>query len=141
MRGGDPLGQRGKRGAGALVTRVLRLRAGAGVPRGISRAAARTLVAVGLGCAIAGCAAVAAPPPVVAPVKVEVPVLRQIPCPLPRLSDPALPLAALRLDSPPADTIRAYAASVAILKGAVRQRDALLAGCAEPATTVTEKAR
>lgn len=107
----------------------------------LSRAAARTLVALGLGCAIAGCAAAAAPLPPVAPVKVEVPVLRQVPCPLPHLSDPELPLAALRPDSPPADTIHAYAASVVILKGAVRERDALLAGCARPNKKIAERPR
>jgi hypothetical protein len=123
-----------------MVTRFLRLRA-SDAPRSFSRAAARTLVALGLGLAITGCAAVATPPPPVAPVKVEVPVLRQIPCPLPKLDDPALPLAALTLDSPPADTVRAYAASVAILKGAVRERDALLAGCARPHKKLAEKAR
>lgn len=116
-------------------------RCASGAPRRFSRAAARTLVAAGLGCALAGCAAGAAAPPLATPVKVEVPVLQQVPCPLPRLDDPALPLAALKLDSPPADTMRAYAASVAILKGAVRERDALLAGCAQVTMSKTEKAR
>jgi hypothetical protein len=60
---------------------------------------------------------------------VQVPVLHETPCPAPTLGDPALPLAGLRPESPPADTIRAYAAAVAILKGAVRERDAVLAGC------------
>lgn len=123
-----------------MVTRFPGPQAGDTVRR-LYRAAARTLVALGLGCAIAGCAAAAAPPPPVAPVKVEVPILRQVPCPLPHLSDPELPLAALRLDSPPADTIRAYAATVVILKGAVRERDALLAGCAQPNQKLAEKAR
>jgi hypothetical protein len=124
-----------------MVTVFLTRCAGADAPRRFSRAAARTLVAAGLGCALAGCAAGAAPPPPAAPVKVEVPVLRQVPCPLPRLADPALPLAALKLDSPPADTMRAYAAAVAILKGAVRERDALLAGCARVTAAETEEAR
>jgi hypothetical protein len=124
-----------------MVTRRLSTGACADLPRRISRAGLQALVALALGCAITGCAAAALPPPPVAPVKVEVPVLRQIPCPLPRLEDPALPLAALSLDSPPADTIRAYAASVAILKGAVRERDALLAGCAQPTGKVAEKTR
>ena len=57
---------------------------------------------------------------------VQVPVLHETPCPAPALADPALPLAGLRPESPPADTMRAYAAAVAILKGAVRERDARL---------------
>ncbi|HEY2526084.1 MAG TPA: hypothetical protein VGI29_13550 [Candidatus Binataceae bacterium] len=61
---------------------------------------------------------------------VQVPVLHETPCPAPALADPTLPLAALKPQSPPADTMRAYAAAVAILKGAVRERDAVLAGCA-----------
>lgn len=113
-----------------MVSRGFKRGAGAAAPRRFSRAAARTLVAAGLGCALAGCAAGAAAPPPAAPVRVEVPVLHEVPCPLPHLDDPALPLGALTPDSPPADTIRAYAAAVAILKGAVRERDALLAGCA-----------
>lgn len=123
-----------------MVTHFPGLRADDAARR-LSRAAARTLVAVGLGCAIAGCAAAAAPPPPMAPVKVEVPVLRQVPCPLPHLDNPELPLGALSLDSPPSDTIRAYAASVAILKGAVRERDALLAGCARPNKKIAERPR
>ena len=84
-----------------------------------------------LACAleIAGCAAGARPAPP-APLMVQVPVLHQTPCPAPTLAPPALPLAGLEAGSPPADTIRAYAAAVAILKGAVRERDAVLAGCA-----------
>ncbi|HVB81417.1 MAG TPA: hypothetical protein VNE82_15905 [Candidatus Binataceae bacterium] len=85
---------------------------------------------------IAGCAAAAGPAPAVRPVMVQVPVLHETPCAPPTLADPALPLAGLRPSSPPADTMRAYAAAVAILKGAVRERDAVLAGCAraEPAS-------
>ena len=79
--------------------------------------------------ALAGCAAGAAPAPTVRPLMVQVPVLHETPCPAPALTDPALPLAGLQPESPPADTMRAYAAAVAILKGAVRERDAVLAGC------------
>ena len=68
--------------------------------------------------------------PTVRPLMVQVPVLHETPCPAPALADPALPIAGLVPASPPADTMRAYAAAVAILKGAVRERDAVLAGCA-----------
>ncbi|HZO81154.1 MAG TPA: hypothetical protein VFB33_05620 [Candidatus Binataceae bacterium] len=131
------MGQRAEREAGAMVICGWQRRARAQAPRRLSRAAARTLVAAGLGCAMAGCAAGAAAPLPAAPVRVEVPLLRQVPCPLPRLAHPTLPLGALTAGSPPADTIRAYAASVAILKGAVREREALLAGCARAAATAS----
>lgn len=93
-----------------------------------ARKSVTRLAALACALAIAGCAAgaPAAPPPLM----VQVPVLHQTPCPAPTLTPPALPLAGLEAGSPPADTIRAYAAAVAILKGAVRQRDAVLAGCA-----------
>ena len=42
-------------------------------------------------------------------------------------------MAELKRGTAPADTIRAYAATVVILKAAVRERDAVLAGCAKPA--------
>jgi len=80
--------------------------------------------------AIAGCAAAAAPAPAVRPLMVQVPVLHETPCPVPALEHPVLPIAGLKPSSPPADTMRAYAAAVAILKGAVRERDAVLEGCA-----------
>ena len=80
--------------------------------------------------AIAGCAAGAPSAPAVRPLMVQVPVLHETPCPAPAFADPALPIAGLKPQSPPADTMRAYAAAVAILKGAVRERDAVLAGCA-----------
>ena len=67
--------------------------------------------------ALAGCAAGAGPAPTVRPLMVQVPVLHETPCPVPALADPALPLAGVGPESPPADTMRAYAAAVAILKG------------------------
>ena len=82
---------------------------------------------------LAGCAS---SPPAIAPavpVTVKVPILRTLPCDPPRLGRPALPIAALQPASPPADTIRAYAATVVILKGVVADRDAALAGCAASA--------
>ena len=79
------------------------------------------------------CNAAAAPAPVMRPLMVRVPVLHETPCSTPALADPALPVAGLTPASAPADTMRAYAAAVAILKGAVRERDAVLAGCARAA--------
>ncbi len=54
---------------------------------------------------------------------------------------PALPIAALDDNSAPADTVRAYAATVAILKGAVGARDALLGGCIAPAPPAEREPR
>jgi hypothetical protein len=79
--------------------------------------------------ALAGCTVGAGPAATVRPLMVQVPVLHETPCPVPALADPALPLAGVGPESAPADTMRAYAAAVAILKGAVRERDAVLAGC------------
>lgn len=68
------------------------------------------------------------------PVEVEVPVIEPVYCQPPPSRRPALPIAALTAASAPADTLRAYAATVILLKGLVRERDALIAGCAEPAS-------
>ncbi|MGZ6228134.1 MAG: hypothetical protein ACXWNE_08395, partial [Candidatus Binataceae bacterium] len=96
-----------------------------------ARRSVTRLAAFACALAIAGCAAGApAAPPPPPPLMVQVPVLHQTPCPAPTLARPPLPIAGLKAGSPPADTIRAYAAAVAILKGAVRERDAVLAGCA-----------
>jgi hypothetical protein len=83
---------------------------------------------VAMTAAIAGCAG-AEPAPTVQPLMVQVPVLHETLCPVPVLTHPALPIAGLKPGSSPADTMRAYAAAVTILKGAVRERDAVLAGC------------
>jgi hypothetical protein len=98
-------------------------------PRALCRAGSFGAIAA-IATAIAGCAAAAAPAPAVRPLMVQVPVLHETPCPVPALEHPVLPIAGLKPGSPPADTMRAYAAAVAILKGAVRERDAVLAGCA-----------
>jgi hypothetical protein len=85
---------------------------------------------------LAGCAL--SPPGIVAPatpVEVSVPVYEPVYCPAPPLANPRLPIAGLTPQSPPADTLRAYAASIVLLKAAVRQLDDVLEGCAEPAAT------
>lgn len=76
------------------------------------------------------------PPPaevVTANVPVEVPVY----CKVPQLTRPQLPIASLTDASSAADCVRGYAASVALLKAAVIERDSILAGCAAPASVTT----
>jgi hypothetical protein len=65
-------------------------------------------------------------------VEVRVPVYEPVYCGSGTPARPALPIAGLNPNSRPAETIKAYAASVALLKGAVIQLDSLLAGCAGP---------
>ena len=79
----------------------------------------------------AGCAGTA--PPILTPIEVQVPIATPIYCRVAKLDKPGLPIADLKSDSAPQDTIRAYAATVAILKGAVTERDLSIAGCAAPA--------
>ena len=82
---------------------------------------------------LAGCAL--SPPffgPPAAPLEVDVPVLEPVYCQVSPPARPALPIATLTAGSPPADTLRAYAATVILLKGLVRERDALIAGCSQP---------
>ncbi len=67
------------------------------------------------------------------PVEVKVPVYEPVYCTPPSLANPRLPISALTPASQPADTIRAYAASVVLLKGAVRELDSIIEGCEEPA--------
>jgi hypothetical protein len=88
---------------------------------------------------IYGCAAEPAPP-ILTPVEVKLPIATPVYCEVGKLDKPALPIATLKVDSVPDDTIRAYAATVAILKGAVAQRDLMLAGCAAPANVGSEDA-
>jgi hypothetical protein len=78
-----------------------------------------------------GCAAA---PPItrVEPVEVKTPVLDPVYCRPPALVRPQLPVARLMATAAPADTIRAYAATIVILKAAVRERDEIIAGCAAP---------
>jgi hypothetical protein len=72
------------------------------------------------------------------PVEVEVPVIEPVYCQAGKGSRPALPIATLSATSAPADTIRAYAATVIVLKGLVRERDTIIAGCSEPANAPSE---
>jgi len=81
---------------------------------------------------ISGCAA-EQPQPILTPIEVKVPVATPVYCQVAKLDKPELPISALKTDSAPADTIRAYAATVAILKGAVLQRELAIEGCAAPA--------
>ncbi len=75
------------------------------------------------------------------------PLLVSVPVPAPPMwcvtevpARPALPIAKLSDGSAPADTIRAYAASIVLLKSAVVERDELIAGCAPPAAAGAEAA-
>lgn len=67
------------------------------------------------------------------PLEVQVPVTEPVYCRAHAGAPPELPIASLTAASAPADTMRAYAATVILLKGLVRERDALIAGCAAPA--------
>ncbi len=109
------MGQRAGGGAGRMVTR-----------RGAVVALASMALAMLWSCAVAP------PNPPARPVMVNVPVPTPVYCDAPELQKPALALAALTPDSPPADTIRAYAASVELLKGAVIERDKIIDGCRRP---------
>jgi hypothetical protein len=88
--------------------------------------------------AISGCTTQS--PPILTPVPVEVPIATPVYCEAASLQKPALPIATLKAESPPADTLRAYAATVAVLKGAVQERDLVIAGCAAPVGNVESPA-
>ena len=66
------------------------------------------------------------------PMEVQEPVYEPVYCQPEETAPPALPIASLTSKSAPADTMRAYVESVILLKALVRDRDALIAGCAEP---------
>lgn len=84
---------------------------------------------------LAGCALAPPSPPASIPVEVRVPIYQPVYCASGPVGRPELPIGRLAPNSTPAATVKAYAATVAILKGAVLQRDALLAGCAGPVAT------
>ena len=88
-------------------------------------------VAVGLAMlSLAGCAA----SPAVRTQVVRVPVPIVQPCPAPSVpARPALPIAHLAATSSPAQVMRAYAVSVAVLEGYAEQLEALLGVRREPA--------
>ena len=97
----------------------------------------KRLAAVLIMLTLSGCAA-QPQAPILTPVEVKVPVAVPVYCNVANLAKPELPLATLKADSAPDDTIRAYAATVAVLKGAVRERDLLIAGCAAPPLDETD---
>ncbi len=111
------------------------------------RASGRVVVMVKIGCLIAVTLAAAAGcagqprNPAFTPIEVKIPVATPVYCELAKLTKPELPIADLKPDSAAADTLRAYAATVAILKGAVRERDAVIAGCAAPMGSVRGASR
>jgi hypothetical protein len=74
-------------------------------------------------------------PPAPRPVLVNVPIATPVYCDVPAMQPPPLAIASLTPDSPPADTIRDYAATVDVLKSAVRERDTILKGCEAPDPT------
>lgn len=93
--------------------------------------ATKAFAAIAIISAVGGCAA--RPPIAPRPVMVKVPVPVPVYCPLSLPEKPSLPISRLTPASTAADTIRAYASAIAILKGAVRQRDQIIIGCAAPA--------
>ena len=96
----------------------------------VPRRSIGTLVLVA---AVAGCVGPASQPPVM--VTAEVPIAKLVYCDVAPPAYPVLPIANLGADSAPADTVRAYAETIALLKSAVRQRDALIESCADSAQT------
>jgi len=96
----------------------------------VSRRGFRLIASAWIAAAIGGCARAAAP--IAVPMKVSVPIPVPVYCAAPAPPRPALQIASLAPDSAPADTIRAYAATVVILKAAVVERDQLLRACAAP---------
>ena len=119
------MGQRAGGGAGRMVTRRCAV-----VALAATALAATALAAMAV--TMQWACAVAPPSPPPQPVMVNVPVPTAVYCDAPELGKPALALARLTPDSPPADTIRAYAASVELLKGAVIERDKIIDGCRRP---------
>lgn len=104
------------------------------VQPGRGRLAVRLGIALMIGTlGLAGCGMQAQQPPPPVPVTVRVPVPEPVYCPAPDETRPALPIAGLSERSSPADTMRAYAASIVILKGAVEERDQILRGCTREA--------
>jgi hypothetical protein len=81
---------------------------------------------------VTGCAS---PPPidvVARTITVKVPMYQSVYCDPPALGDPELPVSGLRPGTAPAETMRAFAGSIVILKGAVHERDEIIKGCEKP---------
>lgn len=87
----------------------------------------------------AGCAVAPPESALVAPVTVKLPVYSPVYCTIPKLERPPLPVAELKSDTPPADTLKAYASTIVILKGAVDERDEVIAGCVKPDSPRAER--
>jgi hypothetical protein len=121
----SPCPRRGRRAPKARAGR------GAALRTSLMPACASVLGAAAL---LSSCAQLA-PAPAPRPVLVQVPVSTPIYCQVPPLNPPILAISTLTPDSPPADTVRSYAASVDVLKSAVRERDSLLEGCTAPTTS------
>lgn len=96
----------------------------------VKRRGFRFMAGAWVAAAIGGCARAASP--IAVPMKVNVPIPEPVYCAAAAPARPALEIASLTSGSTPADTLRAYAASVVILKAAVVQRDQLLQACAAP---------
>jgi hypothetical protein len=103
-------------------------------PRWVSHPNLLSIGCLLLSLSLCACAPVAPAAP--RPVMVEVPIATPIYCQVPKLQPPILAIAALTPDSPPADTVRSYAASVDVLKSAVHERDTILEACAPPTSAI-----
>ncbi len=79
---------------------------------------------------VTGCAS--APDVITRTEQVKVPVAVRVYCTPPETAPVALPISKLAPDTQPAETVRAYAESVAALKAAVKERDTALASCEAP---------
>ncbi len=85
-------------------------------------------------CLVLGAGCASAPPIVVGrPVEVRVPIYEPAYCAATTPARPILPISGLKPDSSPAAEVKAYAASIALLKAAVLEREDLLAACVKPA--------
>ncbi|HVA39167.1 MAG TPA: hypothetical protein VNF49_00765 [Candidatus Binataceae bacterium] len=98
----------------------------------VKLASVRLAAVLSIAAMLGGCARAAAP--ILEPMKVSVPIPEPVYCAASAPGHPRLPIANLGAASAPADTVRAYAATVVILKAAVVQREELLKACSAPQT-------
>ncbi|HUY28528.1 MAG TPA: hypothetical protein VMV27_14045 [Candidatus Binataceae bacterium] len=96
----------------------------------VKPASVRMAAVLSIAAMLGGCARAAAP--ILEPMKVSVPIPEPVYCAASAPGHPRLPIANLGAGSAPADTVRAYAATVVILKASVAQRDELLRACSAP---------